>query len=109
MSTKSEDLSPSAPNRSTDAAERVDLNQMFALIDGILPFEACLYYQVVPLSIQGSRLNLGMVDPNDRTAADYVRRLVSYINCSIVSLKISSDWHRDTLSQYLSHSMTKVL
>ncbi|MEO0536406.1 MAG: hypothetical protein AAF215_21335 [Cyanobacteria bacterium P01_A01_bin.123] len=104
MSTKSEDLSPSAPNRSTDAAERVDLNQMFALIDGILPFEACLYYQVVPLSIQGSRLNLGMVDPNDRTAADYVRRLVSYINCSIVSLKISSDWHRDTLSQYLSHT-----
>lgn len=86
------------------AAKRVDLNQMFTLIDGILPFEACLYYQVLPLSIEGSRLNLGMVDPDDRAAADYVRRMLSYINCSIVSCKIPSDWHRRILSQYLSHT-----
>lgn len=104
MSSKSEDLSPPTANQPTDITERVDINQMFTLIDGILPFEACLYYQVVPLSIQGSRLNLGMVNPSDRTASDYVRRLVSYINCSIVSLEISSDWHRDILSQYLSHT-----
>ena len=85
-------------------AKRVDLNQMFTLIDGILPFEACLYYQVLPLSIEGSRLNLGMVDPDDRGAADYVRRMLSYINCSIVSCKIPSDWHRNILSQYLSYT-----
>lgn len=77
---------------------------MFALIDGILPFEACLYYQVVPLSIEGSRINLGMVSPDDRAAADYMRRLLSYINCSIVPWQISSDWHRDVLSRYLNHA-----
>ncbi|MEM9977926.1 MAG: hypothetical protein AAF808_09890, partial [Cyanobacteria bacterium P01_D01_bin.2] len=68
------------------------------------PFEACLYYQVLPLSIEGSILNLGMVNTDDTTAADYVRRLVSYINCSIVSRPISSDWHREILSKFLSHS-----
>ena len=81
-----------------------NLEQMFLLIEGILPFEACLYYQVLPLSIEGSSLNLGMVNPDDTKAADYVRRQVSYINCSIVSRPISSDWHREILSKFLSHS-----
>lgn len=81
-----------------------NIEQMFLLIEGILPFEACLYYQVLPLSIEGSSLNLGMVNPDDTKAADYVRRQVSYINCSIVSRPISSDWHREILSKFLSHS-----
>ena len=81
-----------------------NLEQMFLLIEGILPFEACLYYQVLPLSIEGSSLNLGMVNSDDTKAADYVRRQVSYINCSIVSRPISSDWHREILSKFLSHS-----
>ncbi|EKV03429.1 type II secretory pathway, ATPase PulE/Tfp pilus assembly pathway, ATPase PilB [Leptolyngbya sp. PCC 7375] len=83
---------------------KTNLEQMFLLIEGILPFEACLYYQVLPLSIEGSSLNLGMVNPDDTKAADYVRRQVSYINCSIVSRPISSDWHREILSKFLSHS-----
>ncbi|MEM7065419.1 MAG: pilus assembly protein PilB [Cyanobacteria bacterium P01_B01_bin.77] len=83
---------------------KADLEQMFLLIEGILPFEACLYYQVLPLFIEGSTLNLGMVNPDDTTATDYVRRLVSYINCSIVSRPIASDWHREILSKFLSHS-----
>ncbi|MEO0458181.1 MAG: hypothetical protein AAF152_16595, partial [Cyanobacteria bacterium P01_A01_bin.114] len=89
---------------SIDVIDKADLKQMFVLIEGILPFEACLYYQVLPLSIEGSYLNLGMVNPNDHAAADYVRRLVSYINCSIVPRQIPSDWHREILSKFLSHS-----
>jgi type II secretory ATPase GspE/PulE/Tfp pilus assembly ATPase PilB-like protein len=94
--------SPDAPG--ADITPQVDLNQMFVLIEGILPFEACLYYQVLPLSIAGSCLNLGMVNTDDQAAADYVRRLVSYINCSIQPRKIASDWHREILSKYLSHA-----
>ncbi len=85
-------------------ASKADLEQMFLLIESILPFEACLYYQVLPLSIAGSSLHLGMVNTDDTSAADYVRRQVSYINCSIVSQPISSDWHREILSKFLSHS-----
>lgn len=83
---------------------KANLEQMFLLIESILPFEACLYYQVLPLSIEGSSLHLGMVNPDDTSAADYVRRQVSYINCSIVPQSISSDWHREILSKFLSHS-----
>lgn len=103
--TKADNLSRNSnAERPPSAIERADLEQAFALIDGILPFEACLYYQVVPLSIEGSRLNLGMVNPDDQIATEYVRRQVSYINCSIVTSGVPSDWHRDILSQYLSHT-----
>ena len=103
ISPKNKALSP--PSNSTQRTETMaNLEQMFLLIEGILPFEACLYYQVLPLSIEGSSLNLGMVNSDDTKAADYVRRQVSYINCSIVSRPISSDWHREILSKFLSHS-----
>ena len=92
--------------RSGDPAidSRLNIPQMLTLVDSVLPFEACLYYQVIPLSIEASLLNLGMVDPNDTTAIDYVRRQVSYINCSVVSWPIASDWHRQMLSRYLSYA-----
>lgn len=105
MSTSPENHALSPPPHSLKQTETMaNLEQMFLLIEGILPFEACLYYQVLPLSIEGSSLNLGMVNPDDTKAADYVRRQVSYINCSIVSRPISSDWHREILSKFLSHS-----
>ncbi|MDX2098727.1 MAG: hypothetical protein SFW36_13200 [Leptolyngbyaceae cyanobacterium bins.59] len=94
-------------NSSTDWIARADREQMFQLIDSILPFEVCLYHQVLPLSVSGSRLNLGMVDPGDRTALDYVRRLVSYINCSIVSRQISSEVLQTLLSAYLNYADKK--
>jgi type II secretory ATPase GspE/PulE/Tfp pilus assembly ATPase PilB-like protein len=80
----------------------LNLDQMTSLVDSILPFEACLYYQVIPLSIGNSHLNLGMVNPDDTAATDYVRQQVAYINYSLVTHPILADWHRDVLSQYLS-------
>lgn len=94
------------PNQSGDEAanRRLNVDQMLSLIDSILPFEACLFYQVIPLSIESGHLNLGMVDPEDTTALDYVRRQVSYIKYSVVSWPIASDWHRQMLSKYLSYA-----
>jgi type II secretory ATPase GspE/PulE/Tfp pilus assembly ATPase PilB-like protein len=77
---------------------------MFRLIDGILPFEACLYHQVVPLSLEGTRLNLGMVDTNDTEALDYVRRILAYMNCSLSLHPLSAKNHQALLSAYLSHT-----
>ncbi|WP_228061187.1 hypothetical protein [[Phormidium] sp. LEGE 05292] len=77
---------------------------MFRLIDGILPFEACLYHQVVPLSLEGTRLNLGMVDTNDTEALDYVRRILAYMNCSLSPQPLSAKNHQALLSAYLSHT-----
>ncbi|WP_088894222.1 hypothetical protein [Leptolyngbya ohadii] len=85
-----------------DWVDRLNLDQMFVLINGVLPFEACLYYQVLPLFLDGNRLNLGMVSPEDTTAADYVRRIISYLNYSLVTRKISADALQSTLTAYLN-------
>ncbi|MFH7244368.1 MAG: hypothetical protein ACHWZW_16145 [Spirulina sp.] len=94
------------PNQSGDEAanHRLNVDQMLSLIDSILPFEACLFYQVIPLSIEAGHLNLGMVDPTDTAALEYVRRQVSYIKYSVVSWPVDSDWHRQVLSKYLSYA-----
>ncbi len=82
----------------------MDSQQIFQLIDSILPFEVCLYYQVLPLSVQGSRVHLGMVDPKDVSALDYVRRILGYVNCSLVPKSLDSKVHSETLSAYLKYS-----
>lgn len=84
--------------------ERLNVEQMFILVDGVLPIEACLYYQVLPLFLDGSRLHLGMVNPEDTTASDYVRRIVSYLNYSLLTRKISSQALQAALSAYLKYS-----
>ncbi|MGD1905394.1 MAG: hypothetical protein ACFB0C_05290 [Leptolyngbyaceae cyanobacterium] len=84
--------------------DELELAQIYALIDSILPFEACLYYQILPLMIEGSRLVMGMVNPYDQAAEEYMKRQLAFINYSITTRTVSSEWHRDLLSKYLSHS-----
>jgi len=84
-------------------AAQINVELMFRLIDGILPFEACLYHQVLPLSLEGSRLRLGMVNLDDSTALDYVRRILAYMNCSLVPQSIASDIHHAALTAYLNY------
>ena len=78
--------------------------QVFKLIDTILPFEVCIYHQVIPLSMEGSRINLGMVEPQDSAALSYVRQLLGYLKCSLVPRPISSEEHQSTLSAYLNYT-----
>lgn len=98
-----------ARNRSRNSPEdiipeQIDLRQVYTLIDSVLPFEACLYYQVLPLFIKGSRLTIGLVNPEDLSATEYVRKQLSYINYSLAFKEIQSTWHRDLLSKYLNHN-----
>lgn len=90
----------------TNWAAQMDSEQIFQLIDNLLPFEACLYHEVLPLSIKGSRLHLGMVDPEDSAALEYVRRILGYMRCSLVSETISTEIHRSMLSAYLNYMHT---
>ncbi|MBE9138725.1 hypothetical protein IQ254_16245 [Nodosilinea sp. LEGE 07088] len=83
---------------------RLNVAQMISLIDSILPFEACLYHEIIPLSVESSCLHLGMVHPTDTVAMDYARKQVSFIHCSVVSWPVTSDWQRKVLSKYLSHT-----
>ncbi|PSB20753.1 pilus assembly protein PilB [filamentous cyanobacterium CCP1] len=85
-----------------DWAKRLNVEQMFTLINGVLPLEACLYYQVLPLFLEGNRLHLGMVTPNDTSALEYVRRIVSYLNYSLVPRAITYDALQVALTGYLN-------
>lgn len=87
-------------------AKQLDVEQMFALINGMLPLEACLYYQVLPLFLDGNRLYLGMVTPNDTSALEYVRRIVSYINYSLVPRAITYEALQIALTTYLNFTGT---
>lgn len=82
----------------------MDTRQAFQLIDRVLPFEACLYHQILPLSLEENCLHLGMVTLEDVAALDYVRRLLAFMRYSLVPQSISSEAHYATLSAYLSHT-----
>jgi type II secretory ATPase GspE/PulE/Tfp pilus assembly ATPase PilB-like protein len=90
-----------------DWTTQINAELAFRLIDSILPFEACLFHQVLPMALEGSRLRLGMVLPDDSAALDYVRRILAYMNCSLVVQSISSDLHHSVLTAYLNYASTK--
>ncbi len=88
---------------STDSAATMDSDRIFQLIDTVVPFEACLYYQVLPLSLEGNLFKLGVVDAQDDSAFDYVQRILAYMNCSVTTEQIASETQRSMLSAYLLH------
>ena len=77
---------------------------MFRLIDKLLPFEACLYYQILPITLDGTCLKLGMVNPADSASLDYVRRILTYQNYSLETQPIAADALQAILSAYLKHN-----
>lgn len=89
---------------SIQAPQQMEYEHIFSLIDKVLPFEACLYHQMVPLALEGSLVRLGVVDLDDNSSLEYARRMLAYLNCSLVTEKISSEAHRTVLSAYLQHT-----
>lgn len=88
----------------TNSTTVINTDRIFPLIDTVVPFEACLYYQVLPLSLEGNILKLGVVDLQDDSALDYVQRILAYMNCSVTTEQISSETHHSMLSAYLLHA-----
>ncbi|MEO0686345.1 MAG: pilus assembly protein PilB, partial [Cyanobacteria bacterium J06649_11] len=77
---------------------------IFRLIEeGILCFEACLYHQVLPLKLEYNSLLLGIVNPKDRVALDYVNSILSYLKITVAIETVSAETHRIILSEYLSY------
>ncbi|MEH2083822.1 MAG: pilus assembly protein PilB [Nostoc sp.] len=89
--------------------EGSDREQILYLIDNLLSFEACLYHQILPFGLKDKNLLLGMVHPQDSEALDYVGRILSSINCTMVIELIAADAHRRILLAYLNHKNTSQL
>jgi hypothetical protein len=80
----------------------IDAQTAFPLINAVLPFEACLYHQILPLYIDGNALYLGMVDLEDTAALDYARQILVFLKYKIITQTISTAAHHEVLSAYLS-------
>ncbi|MBD2215007.1 pilus assembly protein PilB [Calothrix sp. FACHB-156] len=80
--------------------------QIFSLIDRFLSLEACLHHQIVPLGLKDKKLLVGIVNPHDQDALNYVSRILAYINCTMLAKPIASNIHRTILSAYLREKNT---
>ncbi len=86
--------------------QELQREQIFRLIESILCFEACLYHQVLPLKLEDNTLLLGIVNPKDAVALDYVNSILSHLNCTVVTQSISAESQRIILSEFLNYKNT---
>ncbi len=85
-------------------SQQLDREQIFRLIEeGILCFEACLYHQVLPLKLEYNSLLLGIVNPKDTVALDYVNSILSYLKIAVTIQSVTAETHRIILSEYLNY------
>ena len=83
--------------------------RIFEIIENILSFEACLYHQILPLGLQDNKLLLGMVNPKDDAALEYVNQILPYLNYIMEAQEIAGETHRSFLSTYLNYKNTSGL
>jgi len=91
----------SKPGEISEIPSDTDRDTIFSLIDWVLPFEACLYHQVLPLSLINNELRMGMVDLMDVSALDYLRKVLAYFQYRLAPQVIPSDLQHQVLSAYL--------
>ncbi|MEM9246991.1 MAG: hypothetical protein AAGA67_14790, partial [Cyanobacteria bacterium P01_F01_bin.153] len=94
---------PSLPNSTQTVTPFIVPEQMFALIDNLLPFEVCLYHQVLPLSIRESTLYLGAVHPDESEGLKYVQALLAHTPYTIALKPIAAATQQHYLSAFLSY------
>ncbi len=80
---------------------QLDPERVFALIDRVLPFEVCLYHQVLPIEIQGDRIVLGVVSAT--ADLSYVQRMLAHLHYQLVYQPIELAAQQQLLSAFLSH------
>lgn len=85
----------------------INLEQIFRLIDSILPLQVCLNYQILPISSIDKCLTIGVVKKEDVSVLEYVRHLLPSAHYSIKSQLITSQTYQLIVSAYLKFNRTK--
>jgi len=93
---------------SLSSNQQLEHEQIFQLIESILCFEACLYHQVLPLKLEDNNLLLGIVNPTDAAALDYVNGILSYLKSTVETQPLTAETHRIILSEYLNYKNRSV-
>ncbi|MEN9225232.1 MAG: hypothetical protein Q6M54_07170, partial [Thermostichus sp. DRC_bins_24] len=82
---------------------KIDRTRIPALIAQYLPVEICIYYQVVPVALDTDSLILGMVDPQDLAALDYIGKMLAYSQISVEPFPLTFEQQQDLIAYYFSH------
>ena len=82
----------------------IDYEQVVNLIKSILSLEYCLQYQIIPLTIEQGCLSLGMVNPDDRAALEFIRPIINALGYGLTIQPIDSYAHQLALAEYLKHN-----
>ena len=90
----------------TITSAKVDLDRVPILIATYLPVEICVYYQVVPVNIDGALLILGMVDQGDLAALEYVGKMLAFSQLQIHIHPISFEEHQELIAYYFNNPPT---
>ncbi|MEB3180304.1 MAG: pilus assembly protein PilB [Nostocaceae cyanobacterium] len=88
-------------NAQNNLIQSFNEEKIFQLINNFLSFEACLYHQVLPLGVDKNHLWLGMVNPDDGAAVEYVCRIFCYLNLAVKTQPLEAATLRQILSSYL--------
>jgi type II secretory ATPase GspE/PulE/Tfp pilus assembly ATPase PilB-like protein len=86
--------------RETKAMNHEDI---FQLLNLVISLEACLEYGILPLELKKNHLVLGMVNPKDLSAINFVRSLVHSSGYSVDTKLIKPDTHQSVLAEYLKY------
>ncbi len=81
----------------------IDRTNVPILIAQFLPVEICVYYQVVPIAKDGDQLTLGMVDPEDVAALDYVGKMLAYSRLKIEPHPLTASEQQALIAYYFSN------
>ena len=79
----------------------IHYEQVINLMKSIISLEYCLQYQIIPLNLEQSCLHMGMIDPQDRDALDFVKTITKALGYSLEIKQIDSYTHQLALAEYL--------
>jgi len=77
--------------------------EIFKLIDSILPLESCLHYEVLPLNLKANHFSLGMLNPQNQDALNFIRSIANAFHYTLDIQLIDAQTHQLLLANYLQN------
>jgi hypothetical protein len=92
----------SSTSDATDESEQ-KLKHIFESIDSFLSLRYCIFYQILPLELKDDCLTLGMVEPDNQKAIDYVQTIIAQKSYSLKIEKIERSTLLSIISEYTNN------
>lgn len=82
----------------------MNVEQIFPLIDNLIPLEICSHHRILPLMVKNQSLLLGMVNPDDLSVLDYVRPIIKTKSYFVKRQEIHLEDYQRILREYRDYN-----